>query len=95
MLQASGMVVHLSPGHTRGTLVNALLGHCGLPAMSVASGSARAGGGGLLDGGAGDDSDGDGARPGAPQHPHRLHPLLEFAAGASITARLALPNDAI
>ena len=56
------MVVHLSPGHARGTLVNALLGHCGLPAMSVASGSVRAGGGGLLDaGGDGGDGDGEGA----------------------------------
>jgi hypothetical protein len=58
--QAPGMVVHLSPGHTRGTLVNALLGHCGLPAMSVPSGSARAGGGGLAGGGAGEEEDGGG-----------------------------------
>ena len=35
VLQAPGMVVHLSPGHTTGTLVNALLAHCGLPACSA------------------------------------------------------------
>lgn len=29
------MVVHLSPGHTTGTLVNALLAHCGLPACDA------------------------------------------------------------
>jgi ribosomal 50S subunit-recycling heat shock protein len=47
--KAAGMVVHISPGHTRGTLVNALLAHCGLPAMDVASGSAPHAG--LLGGG--------------------------------------------
>lgn len=41
------MVVHISPGHTRGTLVNALLGHCNLPPMTVPSGSLHAGGSGL------------------------------------------------
>jgi hypothetical protein len=60
------MVVHLSPGHSRGTLVNALLAHCGLPPMSVPSGSARAGGGGLIGGAEGDgagDDDGGVAHP--------------------------------
>lgn len=38
-LQVAGMVVHISPGHSTGTLVNALLAHCGLPACDVASGS--------------------------------------------------------
>ena len=38
-LQAAGMVVHPSPGHYNGTLVNALLHHCHLPAMSVAVGN--------------------------------------------------------
>ena len=39
MLQAAGMVVHPSPGHYTGTLVNALLHHCCLPAMQLAIGS--------------------------------------------------------
>jgi tRNA pseudouridine synthase 2 len=44
--QAPGMVVHLSPGHTTGTLVNALLGHCGLPACdAIPSGSSSSSGG--------------------------------------------------
>lgn len=30
-------VVHPAPGHSEGTLVNALLYHCGLPAMKYAS----------------------------------------------------------
>ena len=33
------MVVHPSPGHYTGTLVNALLHHCHLPAMQLAIGS--------------------------------------------------------
>ncbi|KAG0565136.1 hypothetical protein KC19_8G167600 [Ceratodon purpureus] len=33
------MVVHPAPGHSGGTLVNALLHHCGLPAMKYSSGS--------------------------------------------------------
>jgi hypothetical protein len=33
------MVVHISPGHTSGTLVNALLHHCGLGPLEVPSGS--------------------------------------------------------
>jgi len=37
--KAAGMVVHPSPGHYTGTLVNALLHHCRLPAMHVALGS--------------------------------------------------------
>lgn len=37
--KAPHMVVHPSPGHSTGTLVNGLLHHCGLPAMSVLSGS--------------------------------------------------------
>jgi tRNA pseudouridine synthase 2 len=49
------MVVHLSPGHTTGTLVNALLGHCGLPACDAvpcgSSGSSSSGGGGLYSAG--------------------------------------------
>jgi len=55
LLQAPGMVVHLSPGHTTGTLVNALLAHCGLPACdAVPSGSSGSnGGGGLLSGSSG------------------------------------------
>eukprot|EP00877_Chromochloris_zofingiensis_P005843 jgi/Chrzof1/1525/Cz10g11050.t1 len=52
--KAAGMVVHISPGHTSGTLVNALLFHCGLPAMDVPSGSLQ--GGGLL-GSSRDDDD--------------------------------------
>ncbi|KAI8466220.1 MAG: RNA pseudouridine synthase [Monoraphidium minutum] len=67
--KAPGMVVHLSPGHSRGTLVNALLGHCGLPAMTVASGSARAGGGGLVAGGGGEGEDGDADGGGCCQPP--------------------------
>ena len=38
----AGLVVHPSPGHAAGTLVNALLHHCHLPAMRVV---ARTGGG--------------------------------------------------
>ena len=38
----AGLVVHPSPGHAAGTLVNALLHHCRLPAMRVVP---RAGGG--------------------------------------------------
>lgn len=34
----AGMVVHPSPGHGSGTLVNAVLFHCGLPAVSLAEG---------------------------------------------------------
>lgn len=34
--QAAGVVMHPSPGHYSGTLVNALLHHCGLPAMRLA-----------------------------------------------------------
>ena len=34
------MVMHPSPGHYTGTLVNALLHHCGLPAMRLCSGQA-------------------------------------------------------
>ena len=37
--QPAGMVVHISPGHASGTLVNALLHHCGLGPLEVASGS--------------------------------------------------------
>ena len=37
--KAAHMVVHPSAGHARGTLVNAVLHHCALPAMRVASGS--------------------------------------------------------
>ena len=33
--QPAGMVVHISAGHHSGTLVNALLYHCGLPGLSV------------------------------------------------------------
>lgn len=33
-------VVHPAPGHSEGTLVNALLHHCDLPAMRYSSGSA-------------------------------------------------------
>ena len=33
--KGAGMVVHPSPGHYTGTLVNALLHHCHLPAMHV------------------------------------------------------------
>lgn len=65
------MVVHLSPGHSTGTLVNALLAHCGLSACEVACGSSgpEAGGGLLSAAGSGsvlagahrddDDDDGD------------------------------------
>lgn len=38
------MVVHISAGHHTGTLVNALLNHCGLPGIvveQIASGSSR------------------------------------------------------
>ena len=38
----AGLVVHPSPGHAAGTLVNALLHHCHLPAMRVVP---RSGGG--------------------------------------------------
>jgi hypothetical protein len=43
------MVMHLSPGHTTGTLVNALLGHCKLGPLEVPSGSMPPGG--LISGG--------------------------------------------
>ncbi|EFJ44032.1 RNA pseudouridine synthase mitochondrial precursor, partial [Volvox carteri f. nagariensis] len=33
----SGMVVHVAPGHHHGTLVNALLHHCALPALDLDS----------------------------------------------------------
>lgn len=36
----AGMVVHPSAGHQSGTLVNAVLHHCRLPAMRVVSGGA-------------------------------------------------------
>lgn len=36
--KAAGMVVHPSPGHPMGTLVNAVLHHCNLPAMRVLPG---------------------------------------------------------
>lgn len=39
-LQAADMVMHPSPGHYSGTLVNALLHHCQLPAMQLRSDSA-------------------------------------------------------
>jgi tRNA pseudouridine synthase 2 len=35
VFKPAGMVVHPSPGHARGTLVNALLHHLGLPAMEA------------------------------------------------------------
>ncbi|GAB4822268.1 hypothetical protein N2152v2_009314 [Parachlorella kessleri] len=38
--KAADMVMHPSPGHYTGTLVNALLHHCGLPAMRLRSGQA-------------------------------------------------------
>ena len=38
--KAAHMVVHPSAGHASGTLVNAVLHHCGLPPMRVASGTA-------------------------------------------------------
>lgn len=38
--QASDMVMHPAPGHYTGTLVNALLHHCQLPAMQLAQGGA-------------------------------------------------------
>ena len=34
------MVVHPAPGHPEGTLVNAVLHHCGLPALDLAPGQA-------------------------------------------------------
>jgi hypothetical protein len=34
-LQPAGMVVHISAGHHTGTLVNALLHHCGLPGILI------------------------------------------------------------
>lgn len=34
------MVVHPAPGHAQGTLVNALLHHCNLPAMQLSPGHA-------------------------------------------------------
>ena len=37
--KAPGMVVHPSVGHAGGTLVNAVLHHCALPAMRVTSGA--------------------------------------------------------
>ncbi|GIL53014.1 hypothetical protein Vafri_8722 [Volvox africanus] len=33
--KAAGMVVHVAPGHYTGTLVNALLHHCTLPALNL------------------------------------------------------------
>ncbi|KAL2622413.1 hypothetical protein R1flu_002618 [Riccia fluitans] len=39
------MVVHPAPGHAKGTLVNALLHHCGLPAMQLVTGSSGSQGG--------------------------------------------------
>ena len=41
----AGLVVHPAPGHASGTLVNAVLHHCGLPGLrfGAASGSAGAG----------------------------------------------------
>jgi len=36
--KAAGMVVHPSPGHPTGTLVNAVLHHCKLPAMRLLPG---------------------------------------------------------
>ena len=38
--KAAGMVVHPAPGHTGGTLVNAVLHHCRLPAMRLVPGQA-------------------------------------------------------
>mmetsp|Transcript_670 Transcript_670/g.1947 ORF Transcript_670/g.1947 Transcript_670/m.1947 type:complete len:477 (+) Transcript_670:107-1537(+) len=38
--KAAGMVVHPAPGHPTGTLVNAVLHHCGLPALDLAPGQA-------------------------------------------------------
>ncbi|PSC67546.1 ribosomal large subunit pseudouridine synthase D [Micractinium conductrix] len=38
--KASDMVMHPAPGHYTGTLVNALLHHCQLPAMQLAQGGA-------------------------------------------------------
>lgn len=38
-LQAAGMVVHPSPGHYSGTLVNALLHHLHLPCVEVSCGN--------------------------------------------------------
>lgn len=37
--QAADMVMHPSPGHYSGTLVNALLHHCQLPAMALGAGA--------------------------------------------------------
>ncbi|KAL3691595.1 hypothetical protein R1sor_005246 [Riccia sorocarpa] len=42
------MVVHPAPGHSKGTLVNALLHHCGLPAMQLVTGSSGSQGGLLV-----------------------------------------------
>lgn len=39
-VQAADMVMHPSPGHYSGTLVNALLHHCQLPAMQLGKGAA-------------------------------------------------------
>jgi hypothetical protein len=39
-LQEADMVMHPSPGHYSGTLVNALLHHCQLPAMQLGTGAA-------------------------------------------------------
>ena len=41
----AGMVVHPSAGHESGTLVNAVLHHCQLPAMRIVSGKQRDGSG--------------------------------------------------
>ncbi|KAG2435388.1 hypothetical protein HXX76_007460 [Chlamydomonas incerta] len=59
----AGMVVHVAPGHHTGTLVNALLHHCSLPALElvptepggVAAVASSSGGGGAGAGAAGEE----------------------------------------
>jgi len=46
VFKPAGMVVHPSPGHPRGTLVNALLHHLGLPGMDAGELLSGSGGGG-------------------------------------------------
>ena len=48
-LQAAGMVIHPAPGNPTGTLVNAVLHHCGLPAVPVEPGTAANDSSGMSD----------------------------------------------
>jgi 23S rRNA pseudouridine1911/1915/1917 synthase len=108
--KAAHMVVHPSAGHASGTLVNAVLHHCGLPAMRVASGATPPSA--LLPPGDAGDDDVDGAEaeddedegggptlmvshPGAVLRPGIVHRLDKGTSGLLVIAKDAASHSGL